>query len=124
EAVLFKTVAHLMKVKNAAMHGPASALRRIKPRAKPLKVRSFAAVHFDTQETGGRELQRVLRAAFDGLGKFLRRDLTERQVNSREMFAIIQEPGKISPITGTSPAAVMASLAVRARKSGSDSTPR
>jgi len=88
EAVFLKAITHLVQVKDAAVHRAAPAFWRIQTSPEPFEIRSFAAIHFDTQKTCGGEMKRVFRTPLDGLCKILRRNLTERKINSSEMFTI------------------------------------
>src|SRR5882762_6917903 len=75
-------------MKNAAVHGTAAALGRIKAGAEPFEIRGVAAIDLDVDEAGGRDLQGVFGLTLDGLGEFFGGDLSKRQVHAGEVLAI------------------------------------
>src|ERR1700730_163908 len=75
-------------MEDAAVRETAAALGRIAAGAEPLEIGGVAAVHFDGEEAGRRNLQGVLGLALDGLGELFGCDLAEREVHACEVLAI------------------------------------
>ena len=88
EAIFFKAVTQFAQIENAAVHRAGAAFRRKKPRPKPFEIGGFPAVHFDLEHFRRRQVQRVFRQLFDGLGKIVGSFKAKSDVNSREMFAV------------------------------------
>src|SRR5277367_6074273 len=77
-----------MKIEGPAMHGTATALRRIQTGPEPFEVGSVSPIHSNLQKARRRQLQRVLWLTLDGFCQLLRSDLPKRQVNGRQMLSI------------------------------------